>query len=693
MADAYTEWQCPPAGRDERYRLGWINEATEEGQIWLRYQRGTTDFGKAFDTFSGRTDLTELSAYRSRFNTNRLKRNVRTVVGALADTRPLWGYHSDNVAFTGQAEMMNKVSRAIYLQGYFDLSIEDALKWAAATCTGFVRPVYRRTQGGKGRGSIQLLAYGSPSVLPVQMPSNGEWQEAYAVTLLDEMPIYMAHSYWPLKQHLLLPTKSKYWYEGGIQKAAQGNWLRRTFLRGDRQGEMRRTDLFIPIRYTTVIDNSINTTDQMIPMGEIDSPWFYEVPPVGGMVFDGYNAQGEKIYRQATVEDARLYPNRRLIISSENCILYDGPSFNWHGQLDLIPFVVDRWPWEPLGYSLVRDGFDIQANINTLERGMMDKYRAQLDVPLGYDFNAVDMPQANGFDPLEPRARIGFDGSSVDKPFVPVVPWEFYQISADIPNGIKHFEETLDYTMAINEVLSLAKARAMAGKANFDAAQMESNGPIVKDISRGMEKPLGQLGEQLKYLILQYMPTKKIMEYVGEDRVTRETFDYDPASLVPSHMPDEPMRDFEDREVGSRYSRAQRAKWFAEQLHFTILPHTAHEMQQMEHKLGLLQMRQRNIPIDSRTIAEAWDVPNFGNEPEGNTVWERFWNEKEQEVQHALRVQAIAQSVGLDLHLGGMGGPAPSGSGSGKGGGRPPSGQKAPQQKVKGDGRPTITES
>src|SRR5205085_6583638 len=110
------------------------------------------------------------ASYRSRANPNRLKRNCREVIGALAKLRPLWGYHSDNKAYASQAEMMNKVTRTWYLESFADRAIKCALQYAAATGRGCAMPVYRRNMFGQGHGELKLYTYGSPCVLPVQLP-------------------------------------------------------------------------------------------------------------------------------------------------------------------------------------------------------------------------------------------------------------------------------------------------------------------------------------------------------------------------------------------------------------------------------------------------------------------------------------------------------------------------------------------
>src|ERR1700678_1818133 len=167
-------------------------------------------------------------------------------------------------------------------------------------------------------------------------------------------------------------------------------------------------------------------------------------------------------YRKANPNDARLYPNRRLMISSDNCITYDGPGFDWHGMFPAASFALDAWPWEPAGFSLVRDGYEIQEAIKELERGNMDKARSQLDMALAFDTNAVTATEAKRFDPMQPRARVGYDGSALEgTPFQPVVPPEVLKITPESLALIQHFEQSLDSQMALTDVMALTKMRAV----------------------------------------------------------------------------------------------------------------------------------------------------------------------------------------------------------------------------------------
>lgn len=695
MADApvpkFYEWQCPPQMAAESTRLGWLDESVQEGQAWLKSQRGFPDFQKSVSIISGK-DVGPLRAeYRSKVNTARLRRNVREVVGSLSKLRPMWGYHSDNSAYKAQANMFNQVSRAWYLESFADLSILEALQYASVTARGWVRPIYRRDMFGTGKGDIRLLTYGSPCILPVQLPASGDFQSAYTVTILDEMPVAMAHGMFPLFQDKLRPSSSRYWYANdGVRKAAQGNIIQRIFGRNPRaSGAEGLSDLLVPVRYSYVIDLSVNTTKSPIPMGEPGASWAYTVPFIGQQIPTGRDlATGQPTFRVANENDARLYPYRRLLISSDQCIMYDGPAFDWHGMFPAMSFTVDAWPWEPLGFSLMHDGFEVQEAINKIARGNMDKISAQLDPSLAYDTNAVNMSEARRFDPYRPADRVGFDGNAIDgDPFRPTVPAEVTRIEPESMSMIEKLEQTLDHQMGVTDAMTLAKMRTVGSMDELEKV-MEANGPIIESLSRGMEPPMRDLGVMIKYLIMQYYTTSRVMQYVGPDGVTPTVFDYDPTSLIPSHMPGEVPED-----GPSKSSAAQRAHTFADNLRFFILPNSLHEMSQMVMKLGLIQLRKAGIMIDSQTIAEAWNVPSYGNIP-GSTVIERWNSEKEMEVEQMARLKAVADGLGLTPP---GTPPAPPGApkpGGGAPEGRPPSGNAPPALKQKeGGARSTITES
>lgn len=280
-------WQAPiPPGFDgaasDSYKLGYIDEICADGQLWNESQPGYRDWRKALEILNGDENPRD-NEFRTYASGRRLRTNSRTAIAGLSNIRPIWGFQSASPTYEQYAGMYNKTSRALFLEGYWGQDIKDAVCYAMATGAGYVRPTFRRNMHGMGKGKIQLFTYGQPCVLPFQMPLTGNLQEAYAVTLMDEYPIAEAHSRWPLYQDLLQPTKSQLWYSSEIRGAAEKNSQKRpwNWMFKSRESKKAGTDLYVPIRFTTIIDPRVNETGKAVPMGQPGTPWYYEVPQIG----------------------------------------------------------------------------------------------------------------------------------------------------------------------------------------------------------------------------------------------------------------------------------------------------------------------------------------------------------------------------------------------------------------------------
>lgn len=704
MANLTRSWQAPPQTAPVHTRIRWIEEISEDGANWNQSQPGFKDWQRSIEILNGEEPTKDTEEYRTYLSERRLRTNVRTAVAGLSNIRPIWGYHSIK-EYETYAMQMNKTVRALYLQNHWGRDIKDAVWYAASTKTGWIRPVFRRGMAGMGKGKIELFTYGQPCVLPFQMPSSGDYQQAYATTLMDEMPIFEAHSRWPLFQDQLLPTNSKYWYSIEIRNAATNNANKRQNAPhwwAKRDNGPEGSNLYVAIRHTTIIDPTVNETGETIAMGQQGTPWYYEVPSYGSTIPDGVDEYGRPKTKLADQDDARLYPFRRLIISSEKCIMYDGPAFNWDGQLDLIPLTLDRMPWAPGGFSLVHDAYNIEKNLDRLQRGMMDRLRAQNNLPLAYNLEAVTPQEAKAFDALDPdNNRVGFDGSLTDKPFEFPIPLEWYQIRPEMLEFARSLKDGIDYTMQMRDLVELSKANAIGKDMDSLEKMLSALGPIVKDMGAEMECSLGMVGHQLKYRVLQYMTASEVMGYVGPSGMAPETFDYNPADLYPSHLPGETTHGSDQAKLPSKYRSAERARWIADKVQFIIMPNSLHQLHQMSTVLMLLQMKSRGMHISDYSIMSAADVPDIVP-PEGNTEQQRWESEQEAEVYRQARMAVIMRTVGMEEGLIPQAAAGPGGtiqtpglppSGAVSGGGRPPSGQVAPHLETKSDGRPLISES
>jgi hypothetical protein len=440
-------------------------------------------------------------------------------------------------------------------------------------------------------------------------------------------------------------------------------------------------DQFAEIRYTLVRDMSFNERGNMpIPMGDAGASWSYVVPAVGDKIPTLEVSGGKRGEREATIDDARLYPNMRLMITVSGVQepVVDGPAWDWHGMFPP-RFACDDWVTEPMGLSAFRDVWDIERCRQFVERAIDMKIRAQMDPGMKYDSTLINAGTAEELDPWEMRKRLGVDGE-VDKVIDTLLPHEFYKIGTEPFEVLKYYAESEDYYTGLNQLSALAKAKMSTGQEGADDL-LRMAGPIVRDICASMETPMSDVLEMTKTQNLQFLTTARTMRYVGPDGITAETFDFDPETVVPSHMPGE------DKTGSSIFSRMERAKNFARNLSISPMPGYLHGLMQTAQKLLLLQGWRAGFPMDPARVAKIYGIENW--EAKDLPAWLKF-KEKELEMAAKLKIE------GMSLQPpGGQAQPAAGGGGKAHGG-RPPSGTKPPAAKTKGSAegpRATVTES
>jgi hypothetical protein len=678
------QWQVPKFESSPSTRIGWVEEQIQEGEGFLENQVCYRNLGKNLRTF----DAIFKDKSRSTLVTNGLKYDIRKFCETLSEVREIAGYGSDIPVYKQFAEMLTKVSKAVYLESDFPSSILKVLQYASVMGIGYLWPKVRADEYGYGERKIVFDALGLLDVVPIQIPRSNDVQDAYAVTVYDYMPIAEAHGRFPL-------------FQGQLQTVGPRNYKtqmqarRIDYAERYRYGEQGRSfgNLYCEIRYTFVRDLRINNTGYELPMGDLGTSWFYKVPTLGQPIFGGMR-DGAPHMRPATVEDCRVYPNLRLLITSSGVDrpLYDGPPFDWDGKIPVIQLTVDDWPWEFGGRSLVGDVGTIETTIRKTERQIDQVITATLNPPVGYDHTATGGAKIEHFDIFEPDVRYGVDGKP--KEILQSILPEEVRVESVHFKQLEYLTQKREQQLGLQDLGNLQNMKMNIANDTADK-MLESIGPIGKGMAARVEKMNKAIGYRMKFLILQWFNVRRIMEYVGPDNIAREVFDYNPDSLVPSHLPDEMV---EGNFPGnpSRYDQLTRARWFARQIRLVSVPSTLLRITQMQEQLKYLQLKRGNAPISWATVMKKLGVENYG-EVKGDTEHEKWFNEElETQKLHILAQAAAAQwmkQLGIE--------PQPEGGGGGGkksgGGGRPPSGQKSPKIKQKGSQggapRTTVTES
>jgi hypothetical protein len=646
----------------------WVETQISEGEGFLAGSDCYKNLGTNMRVF----DAIFRDKTKSTLITNSLKYNIRKFCETLAEVREIAAYSSDVPSYKKMADMLTKVSKCAYLESDFPFQILKVLQFATVMGIGYLWPKVRADEYGYGERKLVFDALGLLDVVPVQIPKSNDVQDAYAVTIYDYMPIAEAHARFPLFQHLL-QTIGPRSYKTQIQAR------RLDYTEKFRFGEQGRSfgNLYTEIRYTFVRDMRINNTGFELPMGDPGTTWFYKVPYRGQPIFGGMR-NGQPYMRPAMVEDCRVYPNLRLIITSNGVDrpLYDGPAFDWDSKIPVIQYTVDDWAWEPLGRSLVGDVASIETTIRKLERKMDAVITVTLNPPMGYNMTETGGPKIEHFDIFEEDVRLGVDGKPKDT-LQSVLPEEVRVTNSHF-EMLKYLKEIELQQLGINDITSLTNLKA---NITSDAAEkmLESIGPVGKGIAARIEKGNKRVGERMKYLIPQWFDTERLMEYVGPDGMAPEMFDYNPNDMVPSHMPDEMIKGMYPPNE-SRYDKLTRAKWFCKKLRLISVPSTLIRITQMQEQLKYLQLKRGQAPISWLTVFTKMDINNPEQEIEKSFAEQEKLEEMKMEAQ--IKLMQKMKALGIDPSQ--LGGGDQGGGGKPHAGGRPPSGQKGPKVASKG---------
>jgi hypothetical protein len=174
------------------------------------------------------------------------------------------------------------------------------------------------------------------------------------------------------------------------------------------------------------------------------------------------------------------------------------------------------------------------------------------------------------------------------------------------------------------------------------------------------------------------------MEYIGADNITPDILDFDPDSLVPSHMPDEygpantlpgqAMADGSFLVQASHYEKIERMRHFAKNLRLVSVPSTLLKITQLQEQQKYLMLFGRGYPISPHTVAKKLGIENYGD-IDGNTEFEKWVNWKKLELLLMAQAKAMAAELGL--------GEEPGATGKQHAGGRPHSDKEPPKTVVK----------
>lgn len=671
-------YEIPRYGSGSASVLGWCLEAEQEGRGWLQAQRPTQGWENALQMLSAPDGDDDAAVNQgSKVGYNKGKRIARELVASLANFRhegrykPRW----DNTLYD-RAHILSNLDENWYNETFANEDLRKGLQYAVGTGTAYLYETWDKHYWGAFRGDIRLQALSPADVTFVQLPKDHNIQRAYAVIIREEMPINLARAvYGETNQAFaasLVPDQEQPgWLSKGMKKLQQfvSPALR---VAGRTDPKQQTTFPSVDIFHMYVLDRSLNDGPTPIQMGVNGTNWSYTVPALGDPIPTAITnpATGNFFTVPATAEHCKLFPLRRYVIFSRTGICYDGSSPWWHGQAPLARLTFNDWAWEALGSSLVGEVKTMQEGIVALMRLVEDSGAARLDPPMIYD-DQMAQSWAEAVNPRKAGARAKAPLSTLAEPIKPVLPPQYYDVPAWIPEWIVGQEARMDYVTSVTDLVAISKAKQIPGADTLEKL-MEMAGPIVQDLVRRLEKPLTQLGEWRKAYYYQFYTRQRVLTITGKDGNPEDVL-YKPEQLIPLGTPGETPEAY-----------ALRGRGYLDDFKYEITESGINEIHRMSMKLFYLQLMKLGYPIDWWTFSEIAQIPNFGAPPDGtNTVMERWVAQKRIETDLAISQQEqVAAAMPQQ--------PQPPGAGPSAPGGQPPPNGQPGQVAQSGPGRPNT---
>jgi hypothetical protein len=334
----------------------------------------------------------------------------------------------------------------------------------------------------------------------------------------------------------------------------------------------------------------------------------------------------------------------------------------------VVQFDVNDWPWAARGYSSVRQVAGLERARRSRASEIDEVLAVRKDPPMGYDFTSgASRTQLEKLDLLRGQGiRAGLKGDP-KKAMSSILP-DSMEVDGEDWKAQEWYDAAIKSTLGLNDIASLKDMKSNVSDQSFDKF-LTNLGPMAKGIAMVMWRGSSRLAQMLKYNIAQYIPVDELISMIGPEAIDLETYDNDPTSLVPSHLPGElPSGE-------SRYTKAQRTRWFLDRIGIVSTPMQLLDITQVQEKMQAMFLFQKNAQLPQSWYMEKFNVSGYDalhEEWKQEQIATEIWK-----LDASKAVASHAQQIGLQQ-------PEPQGPGQGKGGGRPNSGKKSPHAEQKG---------
>ena len=572
--------------------LGWLREWVQEGDLINRQDPSYDLIGKAQDYIVGNqlsADQCKLK-YLPQVVINETRKAMQAHVAAITDLKPVAGWKT-NPEYQVQANMLNQYLLAEWMTTMMDLDLGDCVKYSLAGGTGDL--VIDWDPHAPLGGAHQLTARDPRDTLPLR-PSFGRSNQLWeGVCFREEHTVNVLRGMYPTKAHLfkaspdtLLGQVMGRFRTGLSRLISPADPLDSIAWPGSAATARRARAGSIVLYRAYFKDRTRNLTDKPIPMGTPGANWAYMVQP-----------------------QQPLYPRGRLLVATEDTVIYDGPNTYWHGMFPFCRLKLWSVPWQFLGVPLFNDLLPLQDAINDTMHDVRLAMRQWTNPDITYNRTAVSEATMKLMDPRRPGKRVKVMPGFGD-------PWK----KEDGPNpsiiqmGIEMWEKLTQKFADLSGTANLQALLQLRQMPSADTIQKyyEALTPEIRSEARQVELFLRDFSEMVKINYFQFLTQSKRVQILGQGGQMLNDFDFDPQMFVPALSPNDPG--YTPELDGQTTTRDQRAQYFHKQFVFVVQPNSVLAMDATERKMMRVQLARMGY-YDFWSLHETLETPNVGAPP------------------------------------------------------------------------------
>jgi hypothetical protein len=592
-----------PDSSDPDSVLGYIREAVQEGDNFLRKQRGYLKIDLTQRFIMGEFPNDIRSADLSQVTDNEFGSIAENLQALYTDTRPFIKYQTKNPDYRQQSDILNACFEHWWLGRQIDMRFRDAINGALAggtSCFWITWNPWLR--------DLEVRVIDGRDALPGRPSSYHSYQDCEILTIRQERSVNeLRRRFASFADRIVADRDGAAALTGEAESyssrviAAMGKspfTLYREFITKAKAamsgGAFPVADLFT----SYLKDYRRNEGPSDVLMG----PWSA-----------GSNPQPRRPWSYRVKRGDLLYPGGRVVVATNTAVLYDGPNSYWHDHFPALKLTLLQWPFPDcyLGKSPLWDLIDEQRELNATQRAIADHTQKFVEPDLVIDQNA------------------GVSKSSAEKIRARKAGGKFFRRPGPGEGFRFEYPPPLPAEIINRPDAIIARMRSKAG--TFDMANILNKGQLpanetldamlnvmtgsVRAVSRTLEAFVRELGYQMASNIAQHYTRAMRLAIRGPLGTSIDDYDFDPNSLVPMHVGSDYGPDNAVLAERMQQPRPRRDRWQELQRYFEteIAPNSMLNSANFDEDMRYMQLARGGF-IDLVTMLEHMRIANIGQE-------------------------------------------------------------------------------